>query len=469
MSSSMSAAEIRRQLGHPVVDADGHIAEHLPTFDEYLRAEGVRGGMAEFFPQASFDGSPQWAMLSPEERLARRAYRSPWWGFPMANTVDFATAHLPGLLDERLEELGIDFAVCYPSIGMTCLALVDTDLRQNACRAMNKYLAEQFRGYEKRLRPVAVIPTSTPDEALAELDHAVALGFKAVLIGGFAVRQIPAGGEHAVWIDNLGIDSLYDYNPLWQRLVDLGISAGVHSGSMGWSGRRSVSNFSYNHIGNFAGANEATAKSLFFAGVPNRFPGLRLAFLEGGTTFAVQLLHDLVGHLDKRGPAGLEAYNPARLDAELFDELLAKYGADRLNVAEGHGKELQALYDSKDVVDDFEAIGADDASQIVDQFTRCYSFGCEADDPLVSMAFDAEKSFGKRLRVLFSSDIGHWDVPDMAGVLPEAYEQIEHGLLDVDQFRAFVFEDAVRFYTDTNPDFFAGTAVEADVARVLAG
>jgi hypothetical protein len=66
---------------------------------------------------------------------------------------------------------------------------------------------------------------------------------------------------------------------------------------------------------------------------------------------------------------------------------------------------------------------------------------------------------------MFASDIGHWDVPDFTEVLPEAWELVEHGLLDADQFRAFTFDNAMRLFTATNPDFFAGTVVEGDVAR----
>jgi predicted TIM-barrel fold metal-dependent hydrolase len=466
-SDAISASQIRERLGHPIIDADGHVVEYLPTFDAYLREEGIAGGLSELMPRANFDGSPTWQSLTPEARQAQRAYRSPWWGFPMANTRDFATAHAPALLHSRLDELGIDLAVCYPSIGLQCPAVRDEELRIAACRALNRYLADQFAGYGDRLVPVAAIPTANPAEAIAELDHAVALGFKAVMIGGFAIREIPDGGPGATWIDNLGLDSVYDYDPVWEHLVALGLSAGVHSGSMGWSGRRSISNFSYNHMGNFAGANEATAKSLYLAGVPHRFPTLRLAFLEGGVTWAVQLLADLVAHWDKRGPEGLRALDPSALDPDEFDELVEHY-APLLNPERGTGAILARTYGTADVVDDYAATGVRGPADIVAQFTSSYAFGCEADDPLTSLAFDTSRiPGGAQLNALFSSDIGHWDVAEMAHVLPEVYEQIEHGWLDTDQLRAFTYDNAVRFYTDSNPDFFTGTILEHHVSEHL--
>ena len=66
---------------------------------------------------------------------------------------------------------------------------------------------------------------------------------------------------------------------------------------------------------------------------------------------------------------------------------------------------------------------------------------------------------------MFSSDIGHWDVPDMAGVVTESYELVEDGFLTADQWRRFTFDNAVELFTRVNPSFFAGTAVEAHVAR----
>jgi hypothetical protein len=104
-------------------------------------------------------------------------------------------------------------------------------------------------------------------------------------------------------------------------------------------------------------------------------------------------------------------------------------------------------------------------ADIIKVFTRSFFFGCEADDPMTAVAFNGTSGL-PRLNAVFSSDIGHWDVPDMACVLCEAYEPVEHGHLSEDDFRAFTFEHIARFYNDANPALFDGTTV-AEAARTL--
>ena len=67
------------------------------------------------------------------------------------------------------------------------------------------------------------------------------------------------------------------------------------------------------------------------------------------------------------------------------------------------------------------------------------------------------------------SDIGHFDVFDITEVLEEAYELVEHGVFNEDQFPGFTFANAARFWTSLDRDFFKGTAVETQVNRELAG
>jgi len=49
-------------------------------------------------------------------------------------------------------------------------------------------------------------------------------------------------------------------------------------------------------------------------------------------------------------------------------------------------------------------------------------------------------------------------------VLGEAYEAVDDDSIDTAAFRAFTFDNAVRFYAHATPQFFAGTSV-AGIAR----
>ncbi len=109
--------------------------------------------------------------------------------------------------------------------------------------------------------------------------------------------------------------------------------------------------------------------------------------------------------------------------------------------------------------------GPDDIEEI---FTRRFYFGCEADDPMNALAFSKQiNPRGAELQAVFASDIGHWDVPDFRDVLPEAWELLEDGALDADQFRAFTFGNAASLMSTANPDFFAGTVVEDAAKQVI--
>ena len=79
---------------------------------------------------------------------------------------------LPRLMHERLEDLGIDFAVVYPTAGLWYHRMQDTRLRRAICRAYNVFTADQFRELDDRMIPAAIIPMYTPEEAIEELEFA---------------------------------------------------------------------------------------------------------------------------------------------------------------------------------------------------------------------------------------------------------------------------------------------------------
>lgn len=488
-ASASDAASLRASLPHPVVDADGHLIETAPVFKPYfLDFVTAHGGaeMARRFesaPGLDYDDTVlrPWGALSEADRRRIWATRPPWWTLPAANTLDRATAHLPRLMYERLDEFGIDFAVLYPSRTLTTTAIKDAELRQVACRALNAFHAEVYGEFRDRMTVVAQIPTHTPEEAIAELEFAVEeLGHKAIMINGLVIRPIgddagssgagvpnwgSASGER---IDTLGLDSAHDYDPFWRRCIELGVAPASHTPGMGWGSRQSISSYVYNHIGSFGASMEAQCKSLFLGGVTRRFPEIAFGLLEGGVGWACTLLGDLVSHWEKRNRRAIHDLDPKRIDRPALLELFAKYGGERFNA------DPEALRDAFDrlepeppMLDEFAACEIEDERDIYDLFVPHFYFGCEADDPSVAWAFRrAANAGGSELRAMFSSDIGHWDVPDMSEVLCEAHELVEKDLLDEAQFERFVFTNPVRFYTRLNPGFFDGTRCE-DAARAV--
>ena len=473
------ARKLHSRLNHPIIDADGHWLEYAPVMREEFRRIGGDAA-AEALALAS-QRIPNSLRMSLADRRRRRVGQEAFWSSPCENVLDRATAMMPRLMYERLEDLGIDFCVVYPTAGLSYHRMPDTRLRRAICRAYNVFTADQFRGLEDRVIPAAIIPMYTPDEATEELEFASRqLGYKVMMVGGLMRRPVPALAEerpdasHLVeWYDAIGIDSPYDYDPVWEKCRELRIAPSFHNGARSILLRNSPSNFCYNHIGHFASAGHAVAKALFFGGVTRRFPDLNFAFLEGGVGWACMLYADLIGHWEKRNGQAIQSTHPSKLDRAALLQFAQKYGRDDLVAAVRRGEGLEGDSNSTltggiEDVDDYFRCKIERKEDIRELFVPRFYFGCEADDPTNAWAFNHRANpMGARLNALFSSDIGHFDVPDMTEVVPEAHELVEHGLITDDDFRDFMFTNAVRFWGEVNPDFFKGTVVEKAAAEVL--
>jgi len=200
---------------------------------------------------------------------------------------------------------------------------------------------------------------------------------------------------------------------------------------------------------------------------------MNMAFLEGGSGWACLLYGDLLGHWEKRSLKGLEEVDPRNLDRAVLMEMAEKYGGEAFVAAlkerDGHpypGDENMTGGVAN--LDDYSACQISRKEDWHDLFVEPFYFGCEADDRGNVWAFNARANpLGARLNAIFSSDIGHFDVPDMREVVPEAYELVEDELITPADFRDFTFANVVRLFGKANPRFFEGTRVARAAAAVL--
>jgi predicted TIM-barrel fold metal-dependent hydrolase len=443
-----SGGDIRAKLDHPVVDADGHMIECGWLVDDYVRQVG--GAAVQ----------QRWL----DRPWRRRSVKPFWWGLPSGpHTADRAMSMLPQYFATRMDECGIDFAHMLPTEGLVVQNIPDDEVRTVAARAMNTMYRDLFRDVQTRLRPVAVIPTRTPEEAIRELDHAVLeLGFKAVMIG----TEIRSDLQ---W-QSIAMNPPYDYDPFWQRCVDLRVAPICHTSQSGALNRRSPTNYVFNHLGQFAQGADYFCRGLFLGGVTQRFPALNFGLLEGGVGWAVTLLNDIVEHFEKRNVNSLlENLDPAKLDIELLADLADRYGSSGLTGARVRERPHPLTSDPQrpEVFDEFADSGMTEIDDLRRLFCEPFYFGCEADDRMIAVGFNRKLNpLGVALKAVFGSDIGHWDVMDATSILAEAHSLVDAGLITSDDFRAFTWTNPVRLHLRMNPDYFKGTVVESEAARL---
>ncbi len=470
--------QIRAGLKHPVIDGDGHWVEYDPVFAEKMRKVGGDKAADGFL---NVMGSTRRSLdMTPEERRRRQIAIPAFWSRQADNTIDRATAMMPRMLYDRLDEFGTDFAIIYPTAGLRLPRIADDETRRAVIRAYNIVSAEYFAKLSDRMTPAAIIPMHTPDEAIAELEFTTKqLGSKVGMFGSAFPRPVPAVAAKdpdtarlAVGYEVFGVDSLYDYDPVWAKCRDVKIAPTFHSTGSAQGLRNSPSNFVYNHIGHFAAAGHAAAKGIFLGGITRRFPELHFAFLEGGVGWASQLFGDLIEHWERRNARAMEKMNPKTLKRDELMNYVTKYGYDEIAAAlrarDGWPDPELGSIGGVDNIDDFSKCKITRKEDWCDLYSTPFYFGCEADDRMNSIAFGKTNPFGAKLNAIYSSDIGHFDVIDMRDPLPEAYELVEDGFITHDDFRDFVFGNTVRLWGTQNPNFFDGTRVANEAKALLA-
>ena len=419
-----------------------------------------------------------------DERIRTRTPQGAWWGTQTVNVRDRATATLPALLHERMDEIGLDYTVLYPTNTLLTCAEHDAELRRGLCHGFNEFYADVYGEFGDRMTAAAMIPMHTPEEAVGELEHCKAIGIKVVCFPEGVPRtfdEVPgddcspwliAGQRH--WFDSFGIDSVHDYDPVWAACERLGYAATFHGGLTVRPGLHfSISSYVANHIGQFAAEMYPLAKNLLLGGVTTRFPKLPFVLLECGVSWGMQLLADTIEHWEKRNIDAMTLLDPARLDKDALGQYYRAYGGKLADLIDGDVYDLVQKFPIHGSVpaqpDEFAAMQVSAASEIVDRFVDSFYFGVEADDRGVVTAYLPTNPMGATLRAVLGSDIGHWDDTDIAAVVAESAAMIDKGVLDAGQWRQVVCDNPIAMFTALNPSFFDGTPVAGYIAAGAGG
>ncbi|OLB99963.1 MAG: hypothetical protein AUH30_03835 [Candidatus Rokubacteria bacterium 13_1_40CM_68_15] len=246
-----------------IVDADGHVTETQDQIMKYLD--------------------------EPYRRRPSAALFYPWdgWDRRMLGTLgDWASDAETWL--RALDKGGVDQTVLYPTLGLFLSFLRDRQWAVALCRAYNTCLHEHFVKVSPRLQVVALLPVQDPDAAAVELQRAVReLG----LVGA----MLAADGQHV-----LG-DSRF--HGIYEEAQRLNVMLGIHaSGShLGGAGVDLFPSFIQTHTCSHAFGQMRQLTSMIFDGVPERFPRLRLAFLEAGCGWAPYWMERMDDEYAKRG------------------------------------------------------------------------------------------------------------------------------------------------------------------------
>jgi len=268
-----------------VIDADGHVEEDqgriVASVPDHLRRY-VEG----FVPS---DPARDRARLI-EGRPWRTVYPAPYGqhNHLAAGGVVQEGGRDPRVRLEVLDSEGIDAAVLYGSVAQLFFLFERPDVAAALCRGYNDWLAEYCATAPGRLIGVAALPQQDPELAAEELERVVtSYGF----VGGF-IRPNRINGRT---VDDPAFDVL------WATAARLDAPIGFHEAyiaGIDTVGMDRMTTYAGSHIISHVFEQMTAMLVTTLAGVQDRFPGLRLGFLEAGCGWAPSWLHRIEEHYE---------------------------------------------------------------------------------------------------------------------------------------------------------------------------
>ncbi|MET3936659.1 amidohydrolase family protein [Arthrobacter sp. OAP107] len=265
-------------VGTGITDVDIHPLPKIGAINEYLSSR-VQQRLQEYGMRTT-TGLQQISEYPQMYGGAMRADAWPEEGYP-GSDLDLIRSQL---LDLYNIELGV--LQCLSPGGQTlnpAAQALDPDLAEPLCSALNDWQIEHLVRPEPRLRTSMTVPFEAPD---------------------LAVKEIERIGSHPGVISLLGLSKTYEplgsrkYWPIFEAAVAQGLPVQIHLSQGGGHANTGTGWTSYHaeyHVAHVQSV-QAQMLSLILRGTFDRFPDLKVMFVEGNIAHFVPLVQRLDHH-----------------------------------------------------------------------------------------------------------------------------------------------------------------------------
>ena len=245
-----------------IIDGDGHIIEDQPAIIAHMDSpyRDIFGKKGFVFPPLDHLHAGR-AVETPPQRDGRAPVGPKGW-------LDF------------IDDVGIEWTVLYPTVALAYGKMVSRDAAVETCRAYNDWLSETYLKRDPRFKGMALIPMQDPEEAVKELRRAVT---KLGMLGG----MLPSNGLP----QPLGAKT---YWPVYTEADRLGCCLAIHGGCHDRFGLDHMNMYVPVHALGHPWGLTVNFADIVYNGILERFPRVRIAFLEGGIAWlllAMERLH----------------------------------------------------------------------------------------------------------------------------------------------------------------------------------
>jgi predicted TIM-barrel fold metal-dependent hydrolase len=301
----------KQALSFPLFDADNHLYETREALTkflpeqyagaiDYVEVRGrtkivVRGQISEYIPNPTFDVVARPGALEDYFRIGNPEGKSrrEIFGQPMKSIPAFRE---PAARIELMNEQGIDRTLMFPTLASLLEERMrdDPELTHAAIHALNQWLHETWSfNYEGRIFTTPVITLPIVERAIEELEWVLERGAKVVLI-----RPAPASG-----FKGPRSPGLEEFDPFWKKVVENDVLVAMHSSDSGyerytndWMGNNSemlpFQPQAFRMLSGWRPVEDAVS-AMVCHGALSRFPDLKLAVIENGSSWVEPLLKNM--------------------------------------------------------------------------------------------------------------------------------------------------------------------------------